>query len=50
MLLAEEVKPAEEPPTAEEKEETILELNPAENTDTGNPQSTNQFNIKIILT
>ncbi|XP_073685468.1 hypoxia up-regulated protein 1 [Garra rufa] len=32
---AEEVKPAEEPPTAEEKEEeTILELNPAENTDT----------------
>ncbi|KTG42466.1 hypothetical protein cypCar_00010150 [Cyprinus carpio] len=27
-------KPAEEPPTAEEKEETILELNPAENTDT----------------
>lgn len=31
---AEEVKPAEEPPTAEEKEEeTILELNPAENTD-----------------
>uniref|UniRef100_A0A8C1IW38 Hypoxia up-regulated protein 1 n=2 Tax=Cyprinus carpio TaxID=7962 RepID=A0A8C1IW38_CYPCA len=30
----EKVKPAEEPPTAEEKEETILELNPAENTDT----------------
>ncbi|XP_056322103.1 hypoxia up-regulated protein 1 [Danio aesculapii] len=31
---AEEVKPAEEPPAAEEKEEeTILELNPAENTD-----------------
>lgn len=31
---AEEAKPAEEPPTAEEKEEeTILELNPAENTD-----------------
>uniref|UniRef100_A0A8C2PZE5 Hypoxia up-regulated protein 1 n=1 Tax=Cyprinus carpio TaxID=7962 RepID=A0A8C2PZE5_CYPCA len=48
---AEEVKPAEEPPTVEKKdEEPILELNPAENTDTGNPQSTNQFNIKIILT
>uniref|UniRef100_A0A8C1GH76 Hypoxia up-regulated protein 1 n=1 Tax=Cyprinus carpio TaxID=7962 RepID=A0A8C1GH76_CYPCA len=47
----EEVKPAEEPPTVEKKdEEPILELNPAENTDTGNPQSTNQFNIKIILT
>ncbi|XP_051972096.1 hypoxia up-regulated protein 1 isoform X2 [Xyrauchen texanus] len=30
---AEEVKPVEEPLTAEEKEETILELNPAENTD-----------------
>uniref|UniRef100_A0A8C1I9H3 Hypoxia up-regulated protein 1 n=1 Tax=Cyprinus carpio TaxID=7962 RepID=A0A8C1I9H3_CYPCA len=41
----------EEPPTVEKKdEEPILELNPAENTDTGNPQSTNQFNIKIILT
>lgn len=51
MLLAEEVKPAEEPPTAEKKdEEPILELNPAENTDTGNSQSTNHFNIKIILT
>uniref|UniRef100_A0A671S909 Hypoxia up-regulated protein 1 n=1 Tax=Sinocyclocheilus anshuiensis TaxID=1608454 RepID=A0A671S909_9TELE len=32
---AEEVKPAEEPPTAEKKDdEPILELNPAENTDT----------------
>uniref|UniRef100_A0A673MXM4 Hypoxia up-regulated protein 1 n=1 Tax=Sinocyclocheilus rhinocerous TaxID=307959 RepID=A0A673MXM4_9TELE len=48
---AEEVKPAEEPPTAEKKdEEPILELNPAENTDTGNSQSTNQSNIKLILT
>uniref|UniRef100_A0A672N6P3 Hypoxia up-regulated protein 1 n=1 Tax=Sinocyclocheilus grahami TaxID=75366 RepID=A0A672N6P3_SINGR len=47
----EEVKPAEEPPTAEKKdEEPILELNPAENTDTGHSQSTNQSNIKIILT
>uniref|UniRef100_A0A8C2FQZ8 Hypoxia up-regulated protein 1 n=1 Tax=Cyprinus carpio TaxID=7962 RepID=A0A8C2FQZ8_CYPCA len=36
---AEEVKPAEEPPTAEEKEETILELNPAENTDTEGSKS-----------
>ncbi|XP_026103261.1 hypoxia up-regulated protein 1-like [Carassius auratus] len=36
---AEEVKPAEEPPTAEEKEETILELNPAENTDTESTES-----------
>uniref|UniRef100_A0A672NBE5 Hypoxia up-regulated protein 1 n=1 Tax=Sinocyclocheilus grahami TaxID=75366 RepID=A0A672NBE5_SINGR len=45
------VKPAEEPPTAEKKdEEPILELNPAENTDTGHSQSTNQSNIKIILT
>uniref|UniRef100_A0A8C1W8F4 Hypoxia up-regulated protein 1 n=1 Tax=Cyprinus carpio TaxID=7962 RepID=A0A8C1W8F4_CYPCA len=33
----EEVKPAEEPPTVEKKdEEPILELNPAENTDTEN--------------
>uniref|UniRef100_A0A672N833 Hypoxia up-regulated protein 1 n=1 Tax=Sinocyclocheilus grahami TaxID=75366 RepID=A0A672N833_SINGR len=41
----------EEPPTAEKKdEEPILELNPAENTDTGHSQSTNQSNIKIILT
>uniref|UniRef100_A0A672N600 Hypoxia up-regulated protein 1 n=1 Tax=Sinocyclocheilus grahami TaxID=75366 RepID=A0A672N600_SINGR len=48
---AEKVKPAEEPPTAEKKdEEPILELNPAENTDTGHSQSTNQSNIKIILT
>uniref|UniRef100_A0A9J8DCM0 Hypoxia up-regulated protein 1 n=1 Tax=Cyprinus carpio carpio TaxID=630221 RepID=A0A9J8DCM0_CYPCA len=44
---AEEVKPAEEPPTAEEKEETILELNPAENTDTGNSQSTNHPDISV---
>ncbi|XP_059400263.1 hypoxia up-regulated protein 1-like [Carassius carassius] len=36
---AKEVKPAEEPPTAEEKEETILELNPAENTDTESTES-----------
>uniref|UniRef100_A0A9J8C3R5 Hypoxia up-regulated protein 1 n=1 Tax=Cyprinus carpio carpio TaxID=630221 RepID=A0A9J8C3R5_CYPCA len=43
----EEVKPAEEPPTAEEKEETILELNPAENTDTGNSQSTNHPDISV---
>uniref|UniRef100_A0A8C1WDF5 Hypoxia up-regulated protein 1 n=1 Tax=Cyprinus carpio TaxID=7962 RepID=A0A8C1WDF5_CYPCA len=51
LIWTEEVKPAEEPPTVEKKdEEPILELNPAENTDTGNPQSTNQFNIKIILT
>uniref|UniRef100_A0A8C1SUK9 Hypoxia up-regulated protein 1 n=1 Tax=Cyprinus carpio TaxID=7962 RepID=A0A8C1SUK9_CYPCA len=42
-----EVKPAEEPPTAEEKEETILELNPAENTDTGNSQSTNHPDISV---
>uniref|UniRef100_A0A672LPB6 Hypoxia up-regulated protein 1 n=1 Tax=Sinocyclocheilus grahami TaxID=75366 RepID=A0A672LPB6_SINGR len=43
----ESVKPAEEPPTAEEKEETILELNPAENTDTGNSQSTNHPDISV---
>jgi len=41
VLLAEKVKPAEEPPT-EEKEETIPELNPAEKTDdAGNSQSSN---------
>uniref|UniRef100_A0A671N665 Hypoxia up-regulated protein 1 n=1 Tax=Sinocyclocheilus anshuiensis TaxID=1608454 RepID=A0A671N665_9TELE len=44
---AEEVKPAEEPPTADEKEETILELNPAENTDTGNSQSTTHLDISV---
>ncbi|XP_016118658.1 hypoxia up-regulated protein 1-like [Sinocyclocheilus grahami] len=41
---AEEVKPAEEPPTAEEKEETILELNPAENTDTESTESSKSEN------
>lgn len=42
MLLAEKVKPAEEPPTEEKEKETIPELNPAEKTDdTGNSQSTN---------
>uniref|UniRef100_A0A671N5V1 Hypoxia up-regulated protein 1 n=1 Tax=Sinocyclocheilus anshuiensis TaxID=1608454 RepID=A0A671N5V1_9TELE len=44
---AEKVKPAEEPPTADEKEETILELNPAENTDTGNSQSTTHLDISV---
>lgn len=49
VLLAEEVKPAEEPPTAEKKdEEPILELNPAENPDTGNSQSTNHFNMSSV--
>uniref|UniRef100_A0A8C1IXH8 Hypoxia up-regulated protein 1 n=1 Tax=Cyprinus carpio TaxID=7962 RepID=A0A8C1IXH8_CYPCA len=47
LICTEEVKPAEEPPTAEEKEETILELNPAENTDTGNSQSTNHPDISV---
>ncbi|XP_016345843.1 hypoxia up-regulated protein 1 [Sinocyclocheilus anshuiensis] len=41
---AEEVKPAEEPPTADEKEETILELNPAENTDTESTESSKSEN------
>uniref|UniRef100_A0A672LRV7 Hypoxia up-regulated protein 1 n=1 Tax=Sinocyclocheilus grahami TaxID=75366 RepID=A0A672LRV7_SINGR len=40
----EKVKPAEEPPTAEEKEETILELNPAENTDTESTESSKSEN------
>lgn len=49
MLLAEEVKPAEEHPTAEKKdEEPILELNPAENTDAGNSQSINHFNMSSV--
>lgn len=43
---AEEVKPAEEPPTAEKKdeEEPILELNPAENTDTESTESSKSEN------
>ncbi|TRY90576.1 hypothetical protein DNTS_018356 [Danionella cerebrum] len=44
---ADEVKPAEEPPAAEEKEEeTILELNPAENMDdkTESPESSKSEN------
>uniref|UniRef100_A0A8C2FSQ1 Hypoxia up-regulated protein 1 n=1 Tax=Cyprinus carpio TaxID=7962 RepID=A0A8C2FSQ1_CYPCA len=41
------IPPKKEPPTAEEKEETILELNPAENTDTGNSQSTNHPDISV---
>uniref|UniRef100_A0A671NAI8 Hypoxia up-regulated protein 1 n=1 Tax=Sinocyclocheilus anshuiensis TaxID=1608454 RepID=A0A671NAI8_9TELE len=40
----ETVKPAEEPPTADEKEETILELNPAENTDTESTESSKSEN------
>ncbi len=50
MLLADEVKPAEEPPTAEKKdeEEPILELNPAENTDAGHSQSTNHSNMNSV--
>uniref|UniRef100_A0A672N9R9 Hypoxia up-regulated protein 1 n=1 Tax=Sinocyclocheilus grahami TaxID=75366 RepID=A0A672N9R9_SINGR len=44
---AEEVKPAEEPPTAEKKdEEPILELNPAENTDTESTDSSKSENHK----
>ncbi|KAF4108089.1 hypothetical protein G5714_010848 [Onychostoma macrolepis] len=44
---AEEVKPAEEPPAAEKKdeEEPILELNPAENTDTESESSKSENHI-----
>uniref|UniRef100_A0A9J8AE91 Hypoxia up-regulated protein 1 n=1 Tax=Cyprinus carpio carpio TaxID=630221 RepID=A0A9J8AE91_CYPCA len=44
---AEEVKPAEEPPTVEKKdEEPILELNPAENTDTESTENSKSENHK----